>query len=93
MLDTFHRHQIALNLKKCTFLVAFGNLLGHVACRQGLIVDLEKIAIILGLQAPRNFKKLHTTLGHMGYYQKFIKGYTQITALMEQLLKRDATYC
>ena len=27
MLDTCRRHQIALNLKKCTFLIPFGNLL------------------------------------------------------------------
>jgi len=32
-------------------------------------------------------------LGHIGYYQKFIKIYAQITTPMEQLLKKDATYC
>jgi hypothetical protein len=35
MLDTCRRYQIALNLKKCLFCVPFGNLLGHVVCRQG----------------------------------------------------------
>ena len=39
MLDACRRHQIALNLKKCTFLVPFRNLLGHVVCKQGLMVD------------------------------------------------------
>ena len=38
MLDTCRWHQIALNLKKHTFLVPFGNLLGHVVCKQGLMV-------------------------------------------------------
>ena len=49
MLDTCRRHQIVLNLKKCTFLVPFKNLLGHVVCKQGLMVDSAKIAIILNL--------------------------------------------
>ena len=34
MLDTCWWHQISLNLKKCTFLIPFGNLLGHVVCKQ-----------------------------------------------------------
>jgi len=33
MLDTYRRNQITLNLKKCMFLVPFGNLLGHVVCK------------------------------------------------------------
>ena len=76
MLDTCHWHQIVLNLKKCTFLVPFRNLMGHVVCKQGLMVDLAKIAVILNLQAPRSVKQLRATLGHTGYYQKFIKSYT-----------------
>ena len=55
------------------------------------MVDSAKIAIILNLQAPRSVKQIRTTLGHTGYNRKFIKGYAQITAPMEQLLKKDAT--
>jgi len=33
VLDTCRQHQIALNLKKCTFLTPFGNMLGHVVCK------------------------------------------------------------
>eukprot|EP00253_Pinus_taeda_P017378 PITA_17378 len=63
------------NLKKCTFLVPFGNLLGHVVCIQGLMVDPAKIVVILNLEALRSVKQLRTTLGHTGYYKKFIKIY------------------
>lgn len=88
MLDACRQLQIALNLKKCTFLVPFGNLLGHVVCKQGLMVDPAKIAVILYLEALRSIKQLCATLGHTGHYRKFIKSYAQITAPMEKLLKK-----
>ena len=31
-------------------------------------------------------------LGHTGYYRNFIKGYEQVTALMEKLLKKDTKF-
>ena len=57
------------------------------------MVDLVKIAVILNLEAPRSVKQLRTTLGHTGYYRKFIKSYAQITVPMENLLKKDITFC
>jgi len=74
-------------------LCSLGILLGHVVCKKGLMVDPEKIAVIVNLEAPRNVNKLRATLGHMGYYRKFIKAYAQITTRMEKLLKKDATFC
>jgi hypothetical protein len=32
------------------------------------------------------------TFGHTGYYRKFIKGYAQITAPMEKLLRKDTKF-
>eukprot|EP00253_Pinus_taeda_P004038 PITA_04038 len=92
MLDMCRRYQITLNLKKCLFCVPFGILLGHVVYSRGLMVDLAKIAVIINLEVPRSVKQLRATLGHIGYYQKFIKGYAQITMPMEKLLKKDPTF-
>jgi len=56
-------------------------------------VDPAKIVVILNLEALRSIKQLHATLGHTGYYRKFIKIYAQITTPMEKLLKKEVTYC
>jgi len=57
------------------------------------MVDPAKITVILNLEASRSVKQLHATLGHTGYYRKFIKGYVEITALMENFLKKDVSFC
>jgi len=92
MLDKCRQYQISLNINKCIFGVPFGILLGHIVCRQGLMVDPTKISIIVNLPPPNSIKQLKTTLGHTGYYRKFIKGYAQITTPMEKLLKKVVKY-
>jgi hypothetical protein len=83
---------ISLNLKKCVFCASFGIFLGHVVCKQGLLVDSAKIAVILNLEPPTSVRKLRENLGHIGYYRKFIKGYAQIATPMEKLLKKEAKF-
>jgi len=68
MLDTCRRYQIVLNLKKCLFCVPFGLLLGHVVCKQALMVDLAKIMVIVNFEALRSVKQLCAMLGHTRYY-------------------------
>jgi hypothetical protein len=84
--------KISLNLKKCIFCTPFGILLGHVVCKQGLLVDSAKIVVILDLQPPTSVRQLRATLGHTRYYMKFIKGYVRITTPMDKLLKKEANF-
>jgi hypothetical protein len=92
MLDKCRQYQISLNLKKCIFCAPFGILLGHVVCKQGLLMDPAKIVVIVDLPPPTSVRQLKSTLGHTGYYRKFIKGYAQITTPMEKLLKKEVKY-
>jgi hypothetical protein len=57
-----------------------------------LLVDPAKIAVIVNLPPPKIVCQLRVTLGHTGYYRKFIKGYAQITAPMEKLLRKDTKF-
>jgi hypothetical protein len=92
MMDKCRKCQIDLNLKKCIFFSPFGVLLGHIVCKQGLLVDSSKIAIIVDFPPPTSVKQLCTTPGHIGYYRKFIKGYPQIITSMEKILKKDCQF-
>jgi hypothetical protein len=92
MLEICRQFQISLNIKKCIFGTLIGILLGHIVCKQGFLVDPANIVVIVNLQAPKTVCHLRATLGHIGYYRKFIKGYAQITTPMENLLRKDTKY-
>ena len=68
------------------------NLLGHVLYHDEILVEPAKIAIIVDLPPPTTVKQVRTTLGHTGYNRKFIKGYAEVTATMEKLLKKDVKF-
>ena len=92
MLGHFCQYQILLNSKKCIFFTPFGVLLGHIVCRDGILVDPTKVVIILELPPPTSVTQLKLVLRHIGYYEKFIRGYAEITIAMEKLLKKDAKF-
>jgi hypothetical protein len=92
MLEICRKCQTLLNIKKCIFGTPFDILLGHIVCREALIVDPTNITFILKLPPLKSVCQLRATLGHIGYYKKFIKSYTKITAPMEKFLKKDTKF-
>jgi hypothetical protein len=76
-------------LEEVYFLLTFWSFLGHIVCKQGLLVDPSNISIIVDLPPPTSVRQLRTALGHTGYYKNFIKGYAHITTPMEKLLNKD----
>jgi hypothetical protein len=79
MFDRFRQLHIYLNVKKCIFFTPFGNILGHIVCREGVLVDPTKV-VILNMPQPMSAKQLHSRLCHNGYYHRFIKNYASITS-------------
>ena len=65
VLKWFQHFHISLNLNKCIFCVPFGILLGHVVCREGMLMDPVNITIIVDLPPPSSIKKVED---HAGSY-------------------------
>jgi hypothetical protein len=72
MFDKCRELQISLNLRKCIFYVPHGNLLGHIICQEGVLVDPAKVVAIVNMPPPTSTKKLHSTMGYTIYYRRFI---------------------
>ena len=92
MLERCRQIQLSLNLKKCIFLTPIGILLGHIVCKDGIKVDMAKIKIIIDLKPPTNPKQIIIFLGHMGYYRKFIRQYSDIMFPLDELLLQGVEF-
>jgi hypothetical protein len=86
--DRCHELHISMNLRMCIFFIPHGNLLGHIVCKEGVLVDPAKFAVILNMQPPTSAKVLRSTPRHIGYYHRFIRRYETITASLDKLLKK-----
>jgi hypothetical protein len=55
-------------------------------------VDKAKIEVIEQLPPPTNVKSIHSFLGHVGFYRRFIKDFSQIARPLTSLLAKDAPF-
>ena len=72
--------------------VTSGRLLGHVVCKEGLLIDPKKISEIQNLPPPTNVKSLRAFLGSVTYHRRFIWMFAQITRPLYVLLKNDEAF-
>ncbi|GJS89684.1 reverse transcriptase domain-containing protein [Tanacetum coccineum] len=92
MLKRYEETNLVLNWEKCHFMVKEGIVLGHKVSGSGIEVDKAKIEAISKLPYPTNVKAIRSFLGHVGFYRRFIKDFSQIARPMTQLLVKDAPF-
>lgn len=92
MFDHCRQLQISLKFKKFVLSVAFGTLLGHIACKDRVCIDPTKVLAIVNMEPPTNYKQLKSTSGHTRYYRILICNYTSITVPMEKLLRKAEAF-
>ncbi|XP_050893375.1 uncharacterized protein LOC127100035 [Lathyrus oleraceus] len=52
----------------------------------------QKSEIIEHLQPPKTVREIHTLLGHVGFYRRFIKDFSKITKPLTGLLMKDVEF-
>ena len=92
VLHRFQDKNLALNWKKCHFMVTESIGLGHRISAAGLEVDQAKVSIIKTLLPPTTVKGIRSFLGHAGFYRRFIRDFSKIVRPLCRLLEKDAKF-
>ena len=59
--------------------------LGHVISSGGIAVDPSKIDTMLQWEAPKSVTEIKSFLGLVGYYRRFIGGFSKLALPLTQL--------
>ncbi|XP_045139311.1 uncharacterized mitochondrial protein AtMg00860-like [Portunus trituberculatus] len=81
-----------MNPKKYPLFKSEVSFLGHVVCREDVKTDPLKVATIEGWPVPQNVSELRSFLGLCTYYQRFVAGFTTVTAPLHHLTRKGASY-
>jgi hypothetical protein len=76
-------------MSKCEFWLKQFAFLGHIILKGGIYVDPSKIQDVLSWNMPRSVGDIQSFLGLVGYYWRFIEGFSKITKPITKLLEND----
>jgi hypothetical protein len=88
-LQTLRDHQLYSKLSKCEFWLKRVTFLGHVILAEGVFVDPQKVKAVLKWERPTSITKIRSFLGLVGYYQRFIEGFSLIATPLTQLTRKN----
>jgi hypothetical protein len=80
--------QLYAKLSKCEFWISEVLFLGHIINREGLAIDPKKVTSILDWKAPKDVRGIKSFIGMVGYYWRFIEGFSKIARPMTALLAK-----
>ncbi|KAL0150076.1 hypothetical protein M9458_054735, partial [Cirrhinus mrigala] len=87
VLQKLREHQLYLKAEKCSFHQPSIHFLGYIIDRHGVRMDEGKVEAVISWPEPKSIKELQRFLGFANFYRRFIKGYSQITSSITNLLK------
>ena len=92
VLQVLKEQSLFCKLKKCEFNKPELRFVGHIVGAKGIRPDPEKISAVTDWPSPHNLHELRKFLGFTNYFRKFLQGYSQRTAPMTNLLRKNVPY-
>jgi len=66
--------------------------LGHVISKEDISVDPTKVEAVLQWEPPKSVTEIRSFLGLVGYYRRFIEGFSKIAMPLTQLTKKGQKF-
>ncbi|GJZ95939.1 putative reverse transcriptase domain-containing protein [Tanacetum coccineum] len=92
ILELLKKEELYAKFPKCEFWIPKVQFLGHVIDCQGIHVDPAKIKSIKDWASPKTPTEIHQFLGLVGYYQRFIEGFSKIAKTMTKLTQKKVAF-
>jgi hypothetical protein len=92
VLQKLRENQLHVKLNKCESWLNEVSFLGHIISEGGISVDPSKVKDVLSWKTPQNDSDIRSFLGLVGYYRRFIEGFSKISMPMMKLLGKGKTF-
>ena len=92
VLERFLEMGLKLNVSKCEFAQSEIKFLGHRISAAGMKPDPSNIEKVLAMNPPQTAKQVRRFIGMVGFYRKFIPGFSKIASPLTDLTKKDVKF-
>lgn len=90
VLEALEKHSLHVKPAKCVWGTDTVSFLGFTAVAgKGIRMSEDKIAALLATKSPRHLTDLRSFLGFINFYDRFIPHFSDRTAVLTQLTKKD----
>jgi hypothetical protein len=83
---------LKLNPSKCCFAAMSITFLGHVVSHEGTKPDPGKIDAVIHFPMLKTVTDVRSFLGLTGYYQNYVRGYSQLVVPLFELTRKDVAF-
>nr|GEX85519.1 putative reverse transcriptase domain-containing protein [Tanacetum cinerariifolium] len=92
ILELLKKEELHVKFSKYEFLIPKVQFLSYVIDSQGINVDPAKIKSIKDWTSPKTTTEIRQLLGLVGYYQRFIEGFSKVPKPMTKLTQKKVTF-
>ncbi|GKV11337.1 hypothetical protein SLEP1_g22601 [Rubroshorea leprosula] len=92
VLKTLRSERLCAKFKKCEFWLDSVAFLGHVVTKDGISIDPQKIKAVVDWKRLNSVAEVHSFLGLVGYYHRFVVDFSRIALPMTCPIRKDAKF-
>ena len=92
VLQILREQKLYAKFKKCEFWLDEVMFWGHVISKDGIFVDPKKVEVVVNWPRPTNVSEIRSFLGLVGYYRRFIEGFSRKEGPLTRLTQKNAKF-
>lgn len=92
VLSALSAHGFSLNYEKCVFFALETDYLGVTLCEGSIRPSVLKVNALACAPPPSDVKGVRQFMGLAGYFRRFIKGFSKLTAPISGLLRKNCAF-